>query len=78
MTRQVHGATIAVGGTISDQATAADLEAVQQPGTHVGTPTADFTLVYRGQILSYRVGDPIIAEPLLYAAMSGMPVTWSD
>lgn len=75
---KLHGATMVAGGSMSDTATAAQLMALQTPGTHVGTPTDYFTLTYHGQTISFRPGVAFIADPLEYAALAGSPVTWSN
>lgn len=72
-----HGATLVTGGSVGDQATAAQLLADATPGMYVGTPTANFTSMYRGQTVEFRFGIPFIADALEYAALSSQPVTWS-
>jgi hypothetical protein len=73
----IHGATIVTGGTVSDQATASELSTLATPGMYTGTPTADFTAMYRGQTVEYRTGVSFISDALQKAALAGQPITWS-
>ncbi|GAN79782.1 hypothetical protein [Acidocella aminolytica] len=78
MTQATHGATIVQGGMVSDQATTAQILALATPGMSTGTPTSDFTLIYKGRPLSFRNGIAFTADAMLKAAMAGQPVTWSS
>jgi hypothetical protein len=75
--------SIITAGTMSYGTTASNLEAVQSSGTHVGTPSSDFTLAFGSYTVSFRSGVPFIADAALYAAVNASPVAaaniaWAD
>jgi hypothetical protein len=71
--------TLDLNGVITDAGTTAIEIADAMPGAHVGTATADFTLIYNATTVELRAGQDITADPALYVAINaaGAPVSWS-
>jgi hypothetical protein len=74
MSGTTSSASVVLNGTISDVASLAQTEAVQTSGTHVGTPSNDFTLAYGACTLSFRKAVPFIADTALYTALNASTV----
>jgi hypothetical protein len=77
------GADVVTGGSTSDQAGIATVEAIQTSGTHAGTPAGPFGFFWLGSMLSFQTGVPFIATPDLYAALNASTtaselITWGD
>ncbi len=76
----MSGTTIDAAGTTAEQPTTANVIAVQGSNTHVGTPGANFSFAYAGQMLSFYLASPFIADAGLYAALNAASanVVWSN
>jgi hypothetical protein len=71
--------TLVVNGAITDTAAIVDEIAAVPSGTHVGTATGNFTLQFKLSIVEIQLGQDLIADAALYAALNtaGAPISWS-
>ena len=71
--------TLDLNGSITDAATTAIEIAAAMPGAHVGTATANFTLIFNAMTVELLAGQDVTADPALYTAINaaGAPVIWS-
>lgn len=71
--------TAVVNGAIEENLQASDLVPLDS-SDHVGTPTANFTVVYNGSTVSFVSGVPCVVDAALYAILvaASEPITWSS
>jgi hypothetical protein len=71
-----------INGVLTPVTTIAAAESVQESGTHVGTASGDFSVMYNGVALQIRTNQIFIADAGLYAVINASPasssVTWSN